>query len=597
MSDQNGILPEEAKREGVLNRHRGFGGLGGLERDRDETWVDFWTGEPGSTRQQRGHRRICVIARPLDRSARFADREGMPIGAAQTSARTPPDQQPPAVMPTVRIPIERSIENIESSVVSSPSTYALTRRLSRDEYPSSPLMPSTPMASSDNNERQSLLPRSEYGDTPPRARSHSHNDDGASGVKEPLTKAAVLAMLGSSANLMATSMGTGMLALPIAVYYSGAVTGTVLIIAMAVLSDISLVFLVKAAKESGTKSLQELGRYYYGPQGELIVNVSLVALLLCASLSVLIAIAELLTPIWRHALQTEDYDHWYCREWFVMLLCVAIIYPISIPSNLSPLKWSSSGAVISIFLVFIFMGIRFCQHGVTKDSKIDLFVDSPIATLALPIQGLAYASQFNVVGLYVELEEHKKHINTVIHCSMVFTCIIYACFGLLGYLYFGQATGKYSMILDGFHNDKLMLIAGAMISLTNILKMPLIILPFRSTVNLILFNKQDFGLAVSAIETVFLLGAIYVLARLVGDLALGLELSGPTVGVFVCFILPAMLCYKADKEKWSKRLIASYREDHFTRTQITALVVALLGVLMGLASIAGLVFHETGGNK
>ena len=58
-----------------------------------------------------------------------------------------------------------------------------------------------------------------------------------------------------------------------------------------------------------------------------------------------------------------------------------------------------------------------------------------------------------------------------------------------------------------------------------------------------------------------------------------------------------MLCYKADKEKWSKRLTAiSYREDHFSRTQITALVVALLGVLMGLASIAGLVFHETGGS-
>ena len=104
-------------------------------------------------------------------------------------------------------------------------------------------------------------------------------------------------MIGASANLMATSMGTGMLALPIAVYYSGAVTGTVLIIAMAILSDISLVFLVKAAKQSNTTNLQELGRYYYGHQGELIVNVSLVALLLCASLSVLIAIADLLTPI------------------------------------------------------------------------------------------------------------------------------------------------------------------------------------------------------------------------------------------------------------------------------------------------------------
>ena len=413
-----------------------------------------------------------------------------------------------------------------------------------------------------------------------------------------MNSSALIAIIGSAANLMATSMGTGMLALPIAVYYSGAVTGTVLIIAMAILSDISLVFLVNSAKQSGMTNLQELGRYFYGPNGELIVNVSLVALLLCASLSVLIAIADLLTPIWRHSLLVENYDHWYCQKWFVMFLCVAVIYPISIPSNLAPLKWSSSGAVLSIFLVFIFLAIRFCQHGVTKDSKIDLFVDSPIAALALPIQGLAYASQFNVVGLYMELGQHKRHINTVIHSSCIITCVVYACFGLLGYLYFGEETGKYSMILDGFHNDTLMLVAGAMISLTNILKMPLIILPFRNTVNLILFGKSDFGLAVSAFETVFLLLVIYILARVVGDLALGLELSGPTVGVFVCFILPAMLCFKSDKEKLSKILPAhSYDENTYSRTQITALIVALLGVLMGLASVAGLVFQESDKGK
>lgn len=488
----------------------------------------------------------------------------------------------------MRVKTYTTMVDDSSEIVNSPSTYNIQRRRSHQEgsslmgtpVPGSPLLTNV-------GEDQSLLSPGE------RVFTSVGEEE-----KGKLTGAAILAMLGSGANLMATSMGTGMLALPIAVYYSGAVTGTVLIIAMAILSDISLVFLVNAAKQSGTKNLQELGKYYYGPNGELIVNVSLIALLLCASLSVLIAIADLLTPIWKHALTTEDYNHWYCQYWFVMLMCVAIIYPISIPSNLSPLKYSSSGAVISIFLVFIFLAIRFCQHGITQDSKIDLFVDSPIAALALPIQGLAYASQFNVVGLYIELGQHKKHINTVIHCSMVFTCVVYACFGLLGYLYFGQDTGKYSMILDGFHNDKLMLVAGAMISLTNILKMPLIILPFRNTVNNILFGKEEFGLVVSAVETALLLFIIYVLARLVGDLALGLELSGPTVGVFVCFILPAMLCYKSDKEKWRGMLnFNAYNEEHLSRTQITALIVALLGVLMGFASIAGLVFQETGNSK
>jgi sodium-coupled neutral amino acid transporter 11 len=410
----------------------------------------------------------------------------------------------------------------------------------------------------------------------------------------PMTWEAFTAMVGSAANLMATSMGTGMLALPIAVYYSGAVTGTVLIIAMAILSDISLVFLVNAAQQSGTTDLQGLGRYYYGPNGEMMVNTSLVALLLCAALSILIAIADLLTPIWQQSLQTDNYDQWYCQKWFVMCLCCALIYPISIPSNLAPLKWSSFGAVMSIFLVFVFMCIRFVQHGVAKDSPIELFVDSPLAALALPIQGLAYASQFNVVGLYIELGPHKKRMKSVIHYSCAFTCVIYACFGLLGYLYFGAETGKYSMILDGFHNDTLMLVAGAMISLTNILKMPLIILPFRNTVNQILFGKTDISLLMSAFETVFLLILVYFLAVQVGDLALALELSGPTVGVFVCFILPGILAYKSDKEKLSKLLPPyAYDEESFSRTQISALVVAMVGALMGLASCVGLAFQES----
>ena len=127
------------------------------------------------------------------------------------------------------------------------------------------------------SESASLLPRPAL-DTPgrPRSRSRTPYDDSPT---PPITYEAFKAMIGASANLMATSMGTGMLALPIAVYYSGAVTGTVLIIAMAILSDISLVFLVKAAG-SPTRRTRKSWDDTIRPPGELIVNVSLVALLL-----------------------------------------------------------------------------------------------------------------------------------------------------------------------------------------------------------------------------------------------------------------------------------------------------------------------------
>ena len=422
--------------------------------------------------------------------------------------------------------------------------------------------------------------------------------DDALGEDEGLTFSAVLAILSAAANLMATSMGTGILALPIAVYYSGAVTGTVMIIAMAIISDVSLVFLVEAAKHSGLGTLQQMGRFYYGPKGELMVNVSLILLLLCASLSILIAVQDLIAPLYREWLPVDHYQHWWAKDWFIMLLCIVVIYPISISSNLKPLTYSSSGAVMSIILVFVLMNIRFCQHGVSKEGGIQLFVDSPVAALALPIQGLAYCNQFNVVGLYNELGPHKKHVYKVIHLSAIVTCVVYAIFGLVGYLYFGKDTKKYSMILAGFHNDKLMDVAGLMISVTNILKFPLIILPFRQTINFILFGEADYSLTMSAFETFLLLAVIYVLAWVVGDLALALELSGPTVGVFICFILPAMLYFKSEKGVRSRkrsRSLGSIGEskNDLSRSQIAAMIVGFLGIFMGLGTITGLIFQNT----
>jgi len=425
----------------------------------------------------------------------------------------------------------------------------------------------------------------------PGDRDRSADVDGASAWDW----GAACAIAGSSANLMATSMGTGMLALPIAIYYSGAITGTILIILMAVLSDMSLLFLVKAAQRSGKSSLQDIGRHYLGPNGEMAVNMTLVALLVCASLAILLAVVELVVPLWRLAIEGNDStikDHaWYCQQWFVMLVCVLLVYPISIPNNLKPLRYSSGGAVVSIFLVFIFLVIRFCQNGVTKTAPIRMFVDSPVVALALPIQFLSYCSQFNVVGLYDELGRHKKHINKVIHISVGITCTLYTLFGVLAYLYFGDETQKYSMILDGFRNDKLMSVAGCMIALTNILKFPLIILPFRNTVNHILFGEYEYDLVVSMFETLLLLIIIYFLAWLVGDLALGLELSGPTVGVFICFILPAMLYYHSEKEQMKRNRMQ--RPNQMSRGQITAVIVGLLGVLIAMATVMGLVFQET----
>ena len=63
-------------------------------------------------------------------------------------------------------------------------------------------------------------------------------------------------IVGSIATLSATAMGAGILSLPIAISYCGAVLGTLLLLVFAVLSDVSLIMLLRASKATGLYDLE-----------------------------------------------------------------------------------------------------------------------------------------------------------------------------------------------------------------------------------------------------------------------------------------------------------------------------------------------------
>ena len=95
-------------------------------------------------------------------------------------------------------------------------------------------------------------------------------------------------------NLIATSVGTGVVSIPISMSYTGLMPGLLMLCGFAWLSDASLRFLALAAFSTHASSYAELGERVYGLFGRKLVLWLLLVLLFSASVTILICIVDLI---------------------------------------------------------------------------------------------------------------------------------------------------------------------------------------------------------------------------------------------------------------------------------------------------------------
>eukprot|EP00128_Syssomonas_multiformis_P011042 Colp12_sorted_trinity150504_noHs@5877 len=384
-------------------------------------------------------------------------------------------------------------------------------------------------------------------------------------------------VFGSIANLTATVLGTGILTLPVALAKSGAVLGTALLLCFAVLSDASVLLLVKCAEASGKFDYERLAKHYYGKKGLICVRASLLFLLFGSCVVLIIVLGDLMTPLCQDLFEDHKTEWWLSRE-FVTFVFVFLIFPLTLSRDLSALEYTSAAAVASIVFVVIALAVRLGQKA-TVSSDVVMLNPSFNLVLCLPIQGLAYACQFNVLPLYSELRvEDKPKIGRIIHTTLLgITTTLYVAFGLMGYFYFGPKVS--SNLLVEFPSDKMMMIARLAVALVNMLKLPLIALPFRQVLNESLMPGKHVGKKMVVFEMVIFVGLSYLLAILLQDIAKGFQILGSTAGMLICFILPGLFYIKSSK---IDGVIENTRFGEMWKVLAYNLVV--LGVLVGLVS-------------
>eukprot|EP01135_Chromosphaera_perkinsii_P002591 Nk52_evm107s224 gene=Nk52_evmTU107s224 len=377
---------------------------------------------------------------------------------------------------------------------------------------------------------------------------------------------------GSIGNLAATTMGAGILSLPVSLAYCGLYTGLGLMFLFAVFSDYSLMLLVRCAKLTNAGSLEEVGEKLYGRVGANIVKTVLLILLFGFMIVSVIVVSDSVMPLWQELpMFVGKGGEWYVSKPFITGMCVALMFPLTMSRSLSALKFSSWLAVFSVLYLIFMMVVKFLLKWEVA-SDIRGFNFSPKFAMAFPIQSVAFCSQFNVIPLYDELQDsHKKHMGKVIHGSILLLSLGgYVLFSVLGYLYFGQDVE--TDILMQFQTDTMITIARVGIALTLICKFPLVTMPFRHVLNDFLFGHTIFSQHFIFWETLTFVSIVYVLSLCLGELANAFALVGSTAGMCVCFVLPALFFLRASKGNCS----------HFDK--FMCFMMIFLGVVSGVVS-------------
>ena len=141
-------------------------------------------------------------------------------------------------------------------------------------------------------------------------------------------------------NLFATTVGACMLSLPLSLDYAGLWLGSAMVLFFGLVSDRSLIYLVRSARITGSASYYECGARCLGAVGAKAVLVSLGALMFAAGVTVHIILTDIVHVLLPDLLGTAAEFARTTVAIGVTVLCV----PLCMPRELQQLRWVSSAS-------------------------------------------------------------------------------------------------------------------------------------------------------------------------------------------------------------------------------------------------------------
>lgn len=242
--------------------------------------------------------------------------------------------------------------------------------------------------------------------------------------------------------IMANLVGAGLLSLPFTFKRSGLLVGSLAMLIMAALNTFSMVVIARCCELSGSYSYKDMAQAALGPLGGTVVAAIMALYTLGSCVSFVVLLGDFLP-----ALICEDGCNTPAQALFgqriVMQAMVgwAVLYPLSLPRQLSALRYTSSLSAACIVYTSLMIGIRAINGPRAEPSDVHLFSGPQGLAISAPILAVSLCAHYNSAKFYSELADRTiPRFASIATGAFAVVVVMYQATAVGGYLLFGSAT-------------------------------------------------------------------------------------------------------------------------------------------------------------
>eukprot|EP00468_Gymnochlora_sp_CCMP2014_P011561 CAMPEP_0167751670 /NCGR_PEP_ID=MMETSP0110_2-20121227/6712_1 /TAXON_ID=629695 /ORGANISM="Gymnochlora sp., Strain CCMP2014" /LENGTH=502 /DNA_ID=CAMNT_0007637201 /DNA_START=130 /DNA_END=1638 /DNA_ORIENTATION=+ len=386
---------------------------------------------------------------------------------------------------------------------------------------------------------------------------------------------------------------TTVLCSPLAVAKAGFVPSMVLVLLWAVITDISLLCLVKCARQSRNYNYEELVAIQLGVMGRRCFQAANLIYLALRISARLIIFSDLLSLV------IEEF--WPSTNGWAALTSLAsvIIFPVLFLRSSGIFKYSSVVEGGTVLLLLCSLVVLMGNSSSDKDTAVRANEEPSVpvqllarsaneAAFSIPLFAMMYQCQDHFLASYREIPSaHKWVFPWLVHLGIGMVSIVIIAYGLLGSITMGKDVNG-NFLVDFQISPMVSIIAGA-VSLVTIFGIPSDFFQLRKVVTRMMVQDIPHNIMRSRttrkimkwVGTPFMLLLITCLAVIIQDLEKCIGLAGSLGGIFLTSVFPGLLLASLQQ---GNLYTDTEKLMRISRLRWSALVLA--GTSMGMATVS-----------